>query len=165
MPIGTGRMTHLGLPNSELHVGIHFQHNDRVRAVSRTAALLFPGLEAVEPTAFRAAPPPVLVVLDGTWSQAHTLFRRNAFLHRLPRIAFSPRRPSEYQVRREPRPECWSTIEAVAHTLGQLESDFVRFAALLAPFRELVRTQLAYGPPAEIRSSTRRASAVRTTPT
>lgn len=143
--IGTGRMTHLALPNSELHEGIVFEEHARVRAMAAQGALLFPGSAARAPREFRAAPPPVLVVLDGTWSQARSLYRLNPFLHGLPRIAFRPETPSGYRIRREPAPECWSTIEAVAHVLGEFEADTSRFAQLLDPFHDLVAMQIAHG--------------------
>jgi DTW domain-containing protein YfiP len=143
--IGTGRMTHLALPNSELHAGIVFEEHARVRALAAEGALLFPGGAARAPHELRDEHPRVLVVLDGTWSQARSLYRLNPFLHELPRIGFTPPTPSGYRIRREPRPDCWSTIEAVAHTLGELEANRARFAPLLGPFHDLVAMQLAHG--------------------
>ena len=134
-------MAHLGLPNSELHCGIDFAQNGRVRALLHGAVLLFPGPGTVPPRTLRAAAPRVLVVLDGTWSQARTLYRSNRMLHALPQVGFHPPTPSEYVIRREPSPRCWSTIEAVAYTLGEIEGDAARFAPLLAPFRQMVEWQ------------------------
>jgi hypothetical protein len=62
----------------------------------------------------------------------------------LPRYAFAPERPSEYQIRREPRPDYVSTIEALSVALGALEGDPDRFRALLAPFRAMVAMQLDF---------------------
>ena len=62
----------------------------------------------------------------------------------LPRYAFEPDRPSEYRIRREPRAEYVSTIEAVVQALAALEGDRERFAPLLAPFRAMVDAQLGY---------------------
>jgi hypothetical protein len=64
-----------------------------------------------------------VVVFDGTWSQAKTLWWRNAWVLKGKRIALNPRRPSLYgKLRREPRREGLSTIEAAALLLSRLEN-------------------------------------------
>lgn len=61
------------------------------------------------------------IVLDGTWSQAKTLWWRNPWLTRLDRITLEPREPSIYgRVRREPRRSAVSTLEATAEVLTAL---------------------------------------------
>jgi DTW domain-containing protein YfiP len=69
-----------------------------------------------------------IVVLDGTWSQAKTLWWRNAWLLKLQRVILEPREPSIYgAMRREPKREYVSTLEAVADTLVALgEPEAVR---------------------------------------
>ena len=66
-----------------------------------------------------------IVVLDGTWSQAKSIWWRNAWLLKLGRIVVVPREPSIYgKLRKEPRREFVSTLEAVADvlvTLGEPE--------------------------------------------
>jgi DTW domain-containing protein YfiP len=63
-----------------------------------------------------------VVVLDGTWSQAKTLWWRNAWVLKGKRIALKPQRPSQYgRLRREPRREGLSTIEAAGMVLARLE--------------------------------------------
>ena len=65
-----------------------------------------------------------IVVLDGTWSQAKTLWWRNAWLLKLKRIVLQPRSPSRYkELRKEPRRECLSTIESVACALRGLSEN------------------------------------------
>ncbi|MBA2320378.1 MAG: DTW domain-containing protein [Deltaproteobacteria bacterium] len=59
-----------------------------------------------------------VILLDGTWSQAKTLWWRNAWLLRLDRLLIRPKEPSIYgRVRREPRKEMISTLETAAETL------------------------------------------------
>lgn len=86
-----------------------------------------------------------IIVLDGTWSQAKTLWWRNPWLLKLPRIALSPREPSMYgKLRREPRRECVSTLEAVADVLpalGEAESTRDNLRKLLRTMLQRVRDQ------------------------
>lgn len=146
VPIGTARMAHLSLPNSELHRGVEFGAHARVRALASGggAALLFPGEGALEPAQLGAAAPRTLIVVDGTWAQARKVVRRNAFLHALPRIGLRPARPSNYRIRREPAAHCVSTIEAVVQVLGELEGDEARFEPLLRAFERMVDLQVEH---------------------
>jgi DTW domain-containing protein len=144
--IGTARMAHLCLPASSLHVGEHFAaHPDLAREISdpdRPAVLLFPAPDAPDILQDPPAGPVTLVVVDGTWSQAKKMVNRSPQLAALPRYAFRPPRASEYRIRREPREDFVSTIEALAHVLGVLEGDPDRMAGLLAPFRAMVGFQV-----------------------
>jgi DTW domain-containing protein len=64
-----------------------------------------------------------IVLLDGTWSQAKTLWWRNPWLLKLHRIVLDPPRPAKLgRLRREPRREALSTIEAAALALRHLEA-------------------------------------------
>jgi DTW domain-containing protein YfiP len=144
--VGTALMAHLSLPNSELHHGVEFDGHPRVRelAAAEGTALLFPGEGATAPETLAGAPPRTLIVVDGTWSQARKLIHRNPFLRALPRIGFTPRRPSNYRIRRQPSSECVSTIEALAHVLSLLEGAPGRFDPLLDAFDGMVDVQLAF---------------------
>jgi DTW domain-containing protein YfiP len=92
-----------------------------------------------------AEPEPVLrglegvVLLDGTWSQAKTLWWRNPWLLKLHRIVLNPPRPARLgQLRREPRREALSTIEAAALVLRHLEADPAVADALIAALDRLI---------------------------
>jgi len=63
-----------------------------------------------------------IVLLDGTWSQAKALWWRNAWMLKCQRIILGPKHPSRYgKLRKEPRRDGLSTIEAAAMLLGALE--------------------------------------------
>jgi DTW domain-containing protein YfiP len=63
-----------------------------------------------------------IVLLDGTWSQAKALWWRNPWMLKCQRVILGPKRPSAYgQLRREPRRDGLSTIEAAAMLLAALE--------------------------------------------
>jgi tRNA-uridine aminocarboxypropyltransferase len=153
--IGTARMAQLALPNSLLRVGIDFSADPVVTSTlagPSPSYLLFPGPGARDVRELRLAGPITLVVVDGTWSQARTLVRVNPALAALPRIAFTPLRPSDYdRIRREPADFCVSTIEALTEVLTILEPDAEPFDPLLVPFRAMVDRQERFA--TEVRSS------------
>ena len=86
-----------------------------------------------------------IVLLDGTWSQAKALWWRNAWMLKCQRVILGPSRPSRYgKLRREPRADGLSTIEAAAMLLAGLEKrpDIAEtlnggFERLLARYREV----------------------------
>lgn len=62
------------------------------------------------------------VLLDGSWGEAKALWWRNPWLLKLRRLVLDPQRPSHYhRLRREPRREALSTIEAAALLLSRVE--------------------------------------------
>lgn len=62
------------------------------------------------------------VLLDGSWSEAKALWWRNPWLLKLRRLVLNPRSPSHYNtLRREPRREALSTIEAAGLLLSRIE--------------------------------------------
>src|SRR3954454_10069824 len=80
-----------------------------------------------------------IVLLDGTWSQAKALWWRNAWMLKCQRVILGPKRPSRYGVlRREPRRDGLSTIEAAAMLLGSLENRPDIEAALNGSFERML---------------------------
>jgi len=90
-----------------------------------------------------------VILLDGTWSQAKALWWRNPWMLKCRRIILGPPRPSRYgSLRKEPRRDGLSTIEAAAFLLARLENApeietalTQTFERMLARFREVKRTQ------------------------
>jgi DTW domain-containing protein YfiP len=139
-------LTHVALPNSEIHGGVRFETHPYVPALAAApgAALLFPGPGSTPIASAEAVPPTVLFVIDGTWPQAEKMLRANPSIAALPRVSVSQSSPGAYgELRREPGPETLSTIEAVALALATLEKDPARFAPMLDAFRRSVALQLA----------------------
>lgn len=163
--LGTGRMAHLGLANSLWYEGVdfsrHAQVNQLIADPANTAMLLYPGRDAVNVSQLNAlerrnliAGPrtAVVFVLDGTWKSVRKMLRLSVNLRRLPRLCFAPPTPSAYGFRREPRPECYSTVEAIHQVIelftepGSEALAARRHDRLLKPFHFMVATQLAYSP-------------------
>ena len=142
-PIGTARIARLGLRRFEQTV-VHTPCEAPPTGLPRDAALLFPGPQVAPLSSIRpAGRPSTLVVVDGTWHHARTMFRDNAWLQRLPRYGLSPTAPSRYRLRKEPAAHCLSTIEAIVQALSALEPETHGLDALLASFAAMIDDQLA----------------------
>ena len=104
-----------------------------------------PGIYYLDKKGLPKAPPENatiggLILLDGTWAQAKTLWWRNAWLLKSQRIYIVPKAKSLYgNLRKEPRPECVSTLEAAAETLSFLGIDSQVEDALKAAFKSKLK--------------------------
>ena len=95
-----------------------------------------------------------VVLLDGTWSQAKALWWRNAWMLKCQRVILGPAQPSRYgKLRREPRRDGLSTIEAAALILSCLErrpdiADTLNasFAQMLERYRKALDEQPSLAP-------------------
>jgi len=146
MPIGTAHMATLCLPQASLHVGLAWDGSEVLERAcadpERPAVLLYPGPEARDILQDPPPAPVTLIVVDGTWSQARKLVRGNPQLAALPRYAFHAPEPSHYRIRREPRAEYVSTLEALMHVLGAIEGNAERFRALRRPMNVMIDAQI-----------------------
>jgi len=94
------------------------------------------------------------VVLDGTWSQAKALWWRNAWMLKCQRVILNPKHPSRYgALRREPRKDGLSTIEAAGILIAALERRpeiaatlNAGFERMLTRFREVQRAMPELAP-------------------
>ena len=95
-----------------------------------------------------------VVLLDGTWSQAKALWWRNPWMLKCQRVILGPRQPSRYgALRREPRRDGLSTIEAVGMMVSAMErrpeiSEVLNasFERMLARFRDVQRAMPELAP-------------------
>lgn len=128
---GTGRLTHLCLADSVIHMGIGFDEHEAVQELIRDPrnfpVLLYPTrdardlskgeLQAAEFTDRRL----VVFLLDATWRLARNMWRASPSLRQLPRIMFSNAAPSRYVIKKQPEPGCLSTLEATHELLLALD--------------------------------------------
>jgi len=128
---GTGRLTHLCLSRSEIHMGIGFDQDEAVQALIHDPrnypVLLYPGTTARNlsrgdlTAADLGGRQLVVFVLDATWSGARKMLRLSPTLQALPRIMFTPAAPSRFVIKQQPQEGCLSTLEAVHELLTALE--------------------------------------------
>ena len=90
-----------------------------------------------------------VVLLDGNWSQAKALWWRNAWMLKCRRVILAPARPSRYDdLRREPRRDALSTIEAAGMLVSRLENRPEIEAMVMASFeKHLARFRAAGSSP------------------
>ena len=80
-----------------------------------------------------------VVVLDGAWKEAKTLWWRNPWLLKLRRLVLNPRHKSRYgRIRREPRREALSMLEAIALVLKRFDGGPEIAARLLSALDRLI---------------------------
>jgi hypothetical protein len=145
--IGTARIAQLGLERSHIVVprDCFTRSLEQPFDVAAGTGLLFPGeharlLEDLE----EHERPPGLVVLDGTWSQAGSLYRENPWLHGLPHYALRPPAPTRYRIRKAPKAEYISTLEAIVRALEILEPETKGLPGLLDVFDAMIDRQIAH---------------------
>lgn len=129
---GTGRLTRAHLRNCEILPGLRFDDHPRVRELlddpDTYPVLLYPGpgawnlSEQEFPADSFAGRRLTVFLVDATWSCSRTVLRESPGLCRLPRVMFTPREPSRWVIKRQPRPECLSTLEAVHELLTALDT-------------------------------------------
>ena len=128
---GTGRLTHLCLAGSELHMGIAFDDHEAVQALLADPAyfpmLVYPGPQARNLSRGDLQPADLngrrllVFLLDGTWAGARKMLKLSPGLQRLPRVMFTPATPSRYVIKQQPQVGCLSTLEATHELLVALE--------------------------------------------
>ncbi|MEA1951659.1 MAG: tRNA-uridine aminocarboxypropyltransferase [Planctomycetota bacterium] len=141
----TARIVQRALQNSRLLV----DHNDRLAEarlpLKPHAGLLYPGpggeLISDLPAHRR---PRQLIVLDGTWHHAKTMYRDIAALRELPCYRLAPTAPGRYRIRREPTDTSLSTLEATVAALRVLEPETAGLEQLLEAFEHMIDRQIAH---------------------
>ena len=134
---GTVRLLKIGLQK----IKVHDLHTDLGRAYPvpedfpLEGGVLYPGEGSIDLADLSAEEmPSTLVVIDGTWSQAHRMYRDNRWLHGLTRYSLNPDAPSRYRIRKEPSAECLSTLESTAMALSMIEPETPGLGRLLSAF-------------------------------
>ena len=162
----TGRLTHLCLTRSEVHMGVAFDEHEAVQALltdpQNLPVLLHPGRDAINlsdagalssaDSGFAALRDEmqrrslVVFILDATWALGRKMLKLSPSLQRLPRIMFTPTAPSRYVIKQQPHPGCLSTLEATHELLTALDrSGLDRYPLpeqLLALFQRMQDFQL-----------------------
>ncbi|MFT6927393.1 MAG: DTW domain-containing protein YfiP [Psychromonas sp.] len=147
--IGTARILGLSLKRSKISVGTLF---DPSLFDLQNSYLVFPDPSAVpaeQLSSTQLNDRSVFILLDGSWKKAYKLLMSNPFLQNLPKISINIDKKSEYRIRKSPRADGLSTVEAGYYLLSQLEKNQQKFIPLLTTFNKMIDYQIA-SMPAEI---------------
>ncbi|MBO4532968.1 MAG: DTW domain-containing protein [Treponema sp.] len=167
---GTGYLAHICLKDSQIIVGQDFANNVQFQSLVNDPqyfpVLMYPGqdalninndefIERIRPAAPTAAPTDtttatkrlLIIILDATWFCARKLIQKNPFLLELPKLSFAGSYRSIFTFKREPSPECISTIECCHYIIKELQSKGVVDPAidptpLMTIFKEMIKLQL-----------------------
>jgi DTW domain-containing protein len=128
---GTGRLTHLCLSHSQIHMGIGFDENQEVQALindpDNLPMLVYPSIGARNLSSGDIQKSDlgnrrlVVFLLDATWALAKKMLRLSPSIQRIPRVMFTPSAPSRFIIKQQPVEGCLSTLEATHELLLALQ--------------------------------------------
>ena len=143
--IGTARILDLSLSKVQLSIGTIFNPTD---FDLDNTFLVFPSETASTVadlhTMKKINSRTQFILLDGSWKKAYKILMSNPFLKTLPTITFNTEnKSSNYRLRKSPREDGLSTVEAGYYLLSELENDTEKFIPLLDVFDEMINFQVA----------------------
>eukprot|EP00731_Ephydatia_muelleri_P016731 Em0009g1155a len=117
---------------------------------SADSIVLFPGDKALKLCTLPRRPigasdGAAVIVIDGTWSQAKSIFNQSRALGSVRQVQLTGVGGSEYSIRTQPTRGSLSTLESVAHILAWLETDPAIVEGLVRPLRAMCRHQIDHG--------------------
>ncbi len=146
-PFGTVRILQQALPRVTVRVGTDFTHDDCVRAALseplHQPIVLFPRKNAKPLQQFAGERPLTLIVVDGTWTLANSIVRKNRWLDKLASYRVATPRLSIFRLPSQPSVEHVSTLEAVAEALTLLQDNSQIHEILTTALRAMIGLQLA----------------------
>lgn len=147
-PIGTARFVELGLTGARVLVDYNnaISRGERPLHLGQNAAVLYPAPNArLVHELTETQIPEHLVVIDGTWHHARCVYRDSQWLQGLPAVCIQPKAPSRYRIRREPKAQYVSTLEATLEALSAFEPELKGQSQLLDAFDSMIERQVSLG--------------------
>ncbi len=152
---GTGRLTHLSLPNSQLYIDVDFTNHKAINSLindeENLCYVLYPGKESVNLNTQKidtSGKKLVIFIIDSTWPCSVKILRLSQNLQRLPKISFTHSKMSQFQIKEQPADFCLSTIESTLTVLELLNHHGIEeikeeaFETFLDPFLSMVAYQI-----------------------
>ena len=113
-----------------------------------STVLLYPNEDAIELDVANdnenVRPITHLIVLDGTWNKAFKILQLTPLLQKFKTVSFRQIPTNRYTIRKAPRADSLSTLEAVAHSLSLIEA--LNPAPLYDLLDELITKQTQHMP-------------------
>lgn len=155
---GTGRIAHAGLLDSEIIMGIDFTKNERLCALLADPqyypVLLYPSKDAwnSKKEGFKQelnGRKLLAIIIDSTWFCSKKMIALSTNIMALPKLSFSGLYSSIFTFKREPHPECVSTIETCYYLIKEFkESGLIAGTtnnseeSLMDAFKMMIKFQL-----------------------
>ena len=124
---GTGRLTHLSLPNSQLYIDVDFTHHNAINTLinnhENLCYVLYPGKESIHLNTQKIElgnRQLIIFIIDSTWPCSMKILRLSQNLQRLPKLSFTHSKTSQFQIKEQPKEFCLSTIESTLTILELL---------------------------------------------
>ncbi|XP_793124.4 DTW domain-containing protein 2 [Strongylocentrotus purpuratus] len=120
---------------------------------SPNTIVLFPGPDAIDINELPVPPPSTnghsqgynILVMDGTWHQATSIFKANAMFQIPQQVQFTNSGSSEYTIRTQPLDSTVCTVESAAIALSVLERNPEIREILAKPLRAMCQFQMNHG--------------------
>ena len=144
--IGTARILDLSLRSSKITIAEIF---DESEFDLDNCYLIFPDDNAIPAEkllnnqAVSINSKTQFILLDGSWKKASKMLMLNPFLQKLPKVSLNINKKSDYRIRKSPREDGLSTVEAGFYLLSQLENNDEKFKPLLTAFSGMIDDQIA----------------------
>lgn len=104
--------------------------------------LVFPGERVISAEQSRGQIYRSLILLDGSWRKVARLVHLNPWLTELPCLAIDADNESQYRIRKSPRADGLSTIEAAVAALNALQPE-QNYNDILAAFHKMIALQIS----------------------
>lgn len=116
---------------------------------NENSILMYPGEKAISleelPHVGKDQPPYNIIIIDGTWQQAKSMYHNCCHLHSLRQVSLSGKYISEYVIRTQPTEDALSTVESAAIALATLEQNWSIYHTLVHPLQLLCQYQIQHG--------------------
>jgi DTW domain-containing protein YfiP len=162
--IGTARILTLSLPNAHLWVGEDFSEHDEINTLlsdkNRDAWIVYPGEGSVPISQLAASLPEhtdtveagssnkarTFILLDGTWKKAFKMWQLSNNLQQLPTVNLDNAENGNYRIRKSPKEQGVSTVEAGYLALIAMEEPSEKFQPLIDTFNKMIDFQIQQMP-------------------
>jgi len=152
---GTGRFTHISLPNSSLFIGIDFNKhpliNEMINNPNNNCFVLYPGLSSIKLNSVNIQEENktnIIFIIDSTWPCSKKILAVSKNISGLSKISFEHTKSSAFKIKTQPNPYCLSTIESTLCVLELLNQHKIEniedknFEKFLEPFTQMVEYQV-----------------------
>lgn len=158
--MGTGRISLAMLKNSSMIMGVDFTEDAEVNAIisdpKNYCLTMYPGENSLNVSDHDVAPIKdiladqkniIVFLIDGTWPCAKKMMRLSKNIRSLPRISFTAKHTSIFEIKEQPADYCLSTLESIHFFIQEcnrreLESTEKQEDQMIEVFKAMIEFQM-----------------------